>query len=55
MSPPKNEQITVLLKHSDLKQKNIAKELNASTPTVSAVRKKLEWEREVDSLGIGIC
>ena len=44
-----------MLKCTDLKQKGTAKELNASTPADTAVRKKLELEREMDSLGIGKC
>jgi len=41
--------------HSDLKQKDTAKESNASAPTLTAVRKKLELGRVMDCLGIGKC
>ena len=37
LNPRKKGQINVLLKHSDLKQKEIVKKLNISTQTVSAV------------------
>jgi len=43
-SPRKRGQITVLLKHSDLKQKDIAKEVNVSIQTVSGVRLIWNWE-----------
>ena len=42
LSPRKKGQISVLFKHSDLKQKEIAKKLNISTRIVSAIRKKLK-------------
>ena len=45
LSPRKKEQVNVLLKHSDFKQKEIAKKLNISTQTVGAIRKKLEIGR----------
>ena len=38
---------SVLLKHSGMKQNKIAKKLNASTQTVSAVKKKLELGRKI--------
>jgi len=53
--PRKRGQITVLLKVSDLKQKDTAKDLHAPTLTASTVRKELEVEREMDSLRIGKC
>jgi len=49
LSPRKRGQVTVLLKHSDLKQKDIAKEVTVSTQTVSVVRKALKLGREIDS------
>ena len=49
LSPRKKGQISVLLKHSDLKQKEIDKKLNKSTQTVSAIRKKLEMGRNIHS------
>jgi len=48
LSPGKRGQITVLLNHSGLKQKDIAKE-TVSTQTVSVVRKTLELGRVIDS------
>jgi len=44
LSPRKSGQITVLLKRSDLKQKDIAKEVNILTQTASSVRKIRNWE-----------
>ena len=49
LSPRKKVQIIVLLKHNDLKQKEIAKKLNISTQTVSALVKKLEIGRSIHS------
>ena len=49
LSPRKKGQISVLVKQSDLKQKEIAKKLNISTQTVSAVRTKLEMGRNIHS------
>ena len=40
LSPSKKGKISVLLKSSDLKQKEIAKKLNISTQTVGAINKK---------------
>ena len=53
LSRRKKGQISVLLKHSDLKQKEIAKKLNISTQTVSAIRKKLEMGRNIHSSRTG--
>ena len=53
LSPRKKGQISVLFKHSDLKQKEIAKKLNISTRIVSAIRKKLETERNIHSSRTG--
>ena len=55
MSSRKKRQISVLLKHSDLKQKEIAKKLNISTQTVSAIKKKLEMGRNIQSSRMGKC
>jgi len=52
-SSRKRGQITVLLKHSDLKQKDIAKEVNVSTQTIRAVRTNLELGRETNSSMMG--
>jgi len=49
LSPRKRGQIAVLLKHNDLKQKDIVKEVNVSTQTLNVVRKTLELGREIDS------
>ena len=49
LSPKKKEQISVLPKHSNLKQKKITKKLNILIQTVSAIRKKLEMERNIHS------
>jgi len=54
-SSRKRGQITVLLKQCDLKQKDIAKEVNVSTQTVSAVRRNLELGREINTSRIGKC
>ena len=44
LSLKKKGQISVLLKRSDLKQKEIAKKLNISTQTISATKKNWKWE-----------
>ena len=55
LSPKKKRQISVLLKHTDLKQKEIAKKLNISTQTVGAIRKKLEMRRNIHASRTGKC
>ena len=49
LSPRKKGQISVLLEIRGLKQKDIAKKLNASTQTVSSVKKKLDLGRNLGS------
>ena len=53
LSLRKKEQFNVLLKHSDLNQKEIAKKLRISTQTVSAIGKKLETGRNIHSSRTG--
>ena len=43
-------QIPVLLTHSDFKQKEIAKEFDVSTQTVSVLRKTLVLGKEIERL-----
>jgi len=54
-TPRKRRKITVFFKHSELKQKDITKEVNVPTQTVSAVRTNLELGREMDSSRMGKC
>ena len=49
MSSGKKGRISVLLKHSELKQKKIAKKLNISAQNICAIRKKLEIGRNIHS------
>ena len=55
LSPRKKGQISVLLKHSDLKQKERAKKSNISTQAVSAIRKTLKMGRNIHSSRTGKC
>ena len=55
LSPRNKVQISVSLKHSDLKQKEIAKTLNISTQTVSALVKKLKIARNIHSSRTAKC
>ena len=55
LNPRKKGQISVLLKHSHLKHKEIVIKLNISTQTVSAIRKKLEMGRNIYSSRTGKC
>ena len=55
LSPRKKGQISLLLKHGDPKKKEIAKKLNISTQTVSAMRKKLEMGRNIHYSRTGKC
>ena len=51
----KTDQICVLLKHSDLKQKEIAKKLNVSVQVVIALKKKLQFGKTIDSSRVESC
>jgi len=51
----KRGQITALFKHNDLKQKDIAKDVNVSTQTVSAAKTNMELGREMNSSMMGKC
>ena len=55
MSPRKKGQICVLLEHSDLKQKEIAKKLNVSPQVVSATKPKLKFAKTIDTSRIRSC
>ena len=55
LSPGKKGEISISQKHSDLKQKEIAKKLNILTQTVSATRKKLEMRRNIHRSRRGKC
>ena len=55
LSPRKKGQICVLLEHSDLKQKEIAKKLNVSPQVVSATKQKLKFAKTIDTSRIGSC
>ena len=54
-SPRKIGQIRVLLKHSDMRQKEIAQKFNVSPKSVNSIKKKLERGLSLQNGRIGKC
>ena len=55
ISPHKIGQIEVYLSETTFKQKDIAKKLNVSTQTISAIKKKMENKEGLLAKRVGNC